>query len=69
MNPTVLLYNSDRFEDSYSGRGCDRKPVRYLKIKYIKKIGNFCQICADDLLESGLVEEIKSNSDSLEEAL
>jgi hypothetical protein len=69
MNPTLLLCNSDRFKDSCSGRGCDRKPVRYLKIKYIKKIGNFCQICADDLLESDLAEEIKSNSDVLGEAL
>jgi hypothetical protein len=50
-------YNIDRFKAVCSGRDCARKPKRLLRIKYLKKVGKFCEACASDLLEAGLVDE------------
>ena len=63
MNRTRLIYDIEGFKGNCSGRGCNRKPVRYLKIKYIKKIGKFCHTCAHDLLMNGLAEEITNSRD------
>jgi hypothetical protein len=49
--------NLGRFKAICSGRDCARKPTKILKIKYIKKVGDFCEGCAADLLKAGLVEE------------
>jgi hypothetical protein len=57
MNPTQPLFNSDRFKGICSGRNCERKPTTKLRIKYLKKVGEFCELCAIDLIEAGLVEE------------
>jgi hypothetical protein len=56
MNPNTS-YNLGRFKVICSGRDCTRKPTKILKVKYIKKIGNFCEACAADLLKAGLIEE------------
>jgi len=37
MNSTLLSYKSDKFKGC-DGRGCNQKPIKYLRIKYIKKI-------------------------------
>ncbi|MGH9963816.1 MAG: hypothetical protein ACRD5E_03170 [Nitrososphaeraceae archaeon] len=50
-------YDSARFKAICSGRDCGRKPTKLLKIMHIKKVGNFCETCAADLLKAGLVEE------------
>jgi hypothetical protein len=57
MNPTQPLFNSDRFKGICSGRNCARKPTTILQIKYLKKVGQFCEMCAADLTKAGLVEE------------
>ena len=58
MNPIDLLNDLDKFKANCSGRGCNRKPIKYLKINFIYKIGKFCETCAADLLHLGLAEEI-----------
>jgi hypothetical protein len=50
-------YSFDGFKATCSGRDCPRKPRRLLRIKYVQKVGKFCETCAADLLEAGLVEE------------
>lgn len=57
MNSTTLLLNSNRFKGICSGRDCKRKPTTRLRIKYLKRVGEFCELCANDLMEAGLVEE------------
>jgi hypothetical protein len=57
MNPTQPLFNSDGFKGICSGRNCKRELTTKLKIKYLKKVGAFCEQCARGLIESGLVEE------------
>ena len=52
MNSRLSLYQSDKFKGC-NGRGCNQKPIKYLRIKYIKKVGSFYDRCASDLLESG----------------
>jgi hypothetical protein len=56
-----LSYKSDKFKDC-DGRGCNQKPIKYLRIKYVNKIGSFCDKCASDLLGSGLAEDIGESS-------
>lgn len=66
MNSNVS-YNLDRFNGICSGRDCTRKPVRLLRIKFVKKLGKFCEACASDLLEAGLVdEELHSENSTVE---
>jgi hypothetical protein len=36
---------------------CKREPKIKLRIKYLKRVGEFCELCANDLMEAGLVEE------------
>ncbi len=57
MNSRLSSYKSDKFKGC-DRRGCNQKPIKYLRIKYIKKIGIFCDKCASDLLKSGLAEDI-----------
>lgn len=52
-----IPYNSDRFKAICSGLDCPRKPTKLLRIKYVKKAGKFCEVCAAHLFELGLVEE------------
>jgi|tagenome__1003787_1003787.scaffolds.fasta_scaffold20333944_2 hypothetical protein len=47
-----------RYKDSCAGLNCSNKPITILKVKYINKIGYFCQKCKSDLLQLDLVEEI-----------
>ena len=61
MNSRLSSYQSDKFKGC-DGRGCNEKPIKYLRIKYVKKIGSFCDRCANDLLESGLAEDIGESS-------
>ena len=49
---------SDRFKRC-DARDCNQKSIKHLKIKYIKKIGSFCEKCAADLLECGLAEDVE----------
>ncbi|MGH9982500.1 MAG: hypothetical protein ACRD8W_00915 [Nitrososphaeraceae archaeon] len=56
MNSNIS-YNIDRFSGICSGRDCTRKPKKLLRIKYIKKVGKFCEACASDLFEVDLVDE------------
>jgi hypothetical protein len=57
MNPAQPLFNSDGFKGICSGRNCKREPTTRLKIKYLKKVGTFCEQCTNSLIESDLVEE------------
>lgn len=57
MNPTQPLFNSGKFKGTCSGRNCKREPKTRLRIKYLKRVGEFCELCANDLKESDLVEE------------
>lgn len=41
-------------------KGCKNNGTIALRIQYIRKIGYFCDICAHDLLQSGLAEEKKT---------
>ena len=36
---------------------CKREPKIKFKIKYLKRTGEFCELCANDLMDAGLVEE------------
>jgi hypothetical protein len=56
MNHSQSSFNTDRFKDICSGRNCKRKPATRLRIKYVKRIGEFCELCAADLIEADLVE-------------
>jgi len=42
-----------------AGLKCSKKPTSKLKVKYINKIGYFCQKCTADLLQLELAEEIE----------
>jgi hypothetical protein len=57
MNPSQPLFNLDGFKAICSGRNCDREPKIKLRVKYLKKVGEFCELCANDLMDTGLVEE------------
>ena len=46
-----------KYKTICAGINCSNKPTSRLKIKYINKVGNFCKICADDLLKSELAEK------------
>lgn len=50
--------NKHRYK-TCAGLQCLNKPITKLKIKYINKIGDFCQRCTDDLLRSELAVEIQ----------
>jgi hypothetical protein len=39
-----------------AGNGCKNNGTIALRIQYIRKTGYFCNTCAHDLLQSGLVE-------------
>jgi hypothetical protein len=66
MSPN-LSHDSDRFKEICSGRDCTKRPIRLLRIKYVKKLGKFCEACASDLLEAGLVdEELHSENSTVE---
>ena len=65
MNHTQSLSNSDGFKGICSGRNCDRKSTTSLRIKYLRKVGQFCEICAADLMKAGLVEEKRSSEEDL----
>jgi predicted SprT family Zn-dependent metalloprotease len=45
-------------EDICAGLKCPNKPISILKVRYINKIGYFCQKCNADLLQQELAEEI-----------
>ena len=45
-------------------KDCTRKGTRILRIKYINKVGHFCDLCAADLLSTEIAEgdnDVKSN--------
>jgi hypothetical protein len=46
------------------GKGCNNSAVHRLEILYIRKVGWFCDQCRDNLIASGLVAEIKDNSNN-----
>jgi hypothetical protein len=54
---SYVLYDSDGFKGICCGKDCKRQPSKLLRIKYIHKAGRFCEKCATDLLEAGLVDE------------
>jgi len=66
MSPK-LLYESDQFK-TCDGRGCNQKAIKSLRIKYVKKIGSFCEKCAGDLLECRLTEDAGDSFSSIEVA-
>jgi hypothetical protein len=39
-------------------KNCPNEAKIYLKIKFVNKGGQFCNICAVDLKEHGIVEEV-----------
>ena len=41
-----------------SGKNCNNKGHKFLKIQYIHKKGWFCKVCVRKLLDDGLVEEV-----------
>jgi hypothetical protein len=47
-----------KVEDICAGLKCSNKPTAVLKVKYINKIGFFCQQCTTNLLQLELAEEI-----------
>jgi hypothetical protein len=61
MNPTQPIFNFGGFKGICSCRNCDRKPTTRLRIKYLRKVGQFCEPCAADLMKAGLVEEKRSS--------
>jgi|tagenome__1003787_1003787.scaffolds.fasta_scaffold20960143_3 hypothetical protein len=60
-------YNIDKHEYKFAydcaGLKCSNKATTILKVKYINKIGHFCQQCSVDILKSELAEKIV-NGDS-----
>lgn len=44
-----------------AGRGCKSNGDTHLKVQYIDKFGYFCDSCAEDLLQLGLV--LRENGD------
>ena len=47
-----------KFEETCAGLNCSNRPTSILKVKYINKIGHFCQQCSVDILKSELAEKI-----------
>jgi hypothetical protein len=39
-------------------RNCTNEAKMYLKIKFVNKVGQFCNICAVDLKNHGIAEEV-----------
>ena len=39
-------------------KNCPNEAKIYLKIKFLHKVGQFCNICAVDLKEHGIAEEV-----------
>ena len=60
-NNPFQQYNNDvqiyKNPDTCAGLNCSNKPTSILKVKYINKVGHFCQKCTDDLLQSELAEK------------
>jgi hypothetical protein len=56
MDPTILK-DTEQFKQFCVGRGCNKKGVRQLVIKFVHKTGWFCDTCAADLVRLGLVDE------------
>jgi hypothetical protein len=55
MSPSNLTTNQ---QINYcAGKECKNKGNRVLMIRYLDKIGYFCEDCANDLLRSELAEE------------
>lgn len=54
-----MANNSEKqyLEEQCCGKGCIRSPTKVLKIRYVGKIGRFCESCAADLLNAGLIDE------------
>jgi hypothetical protein len=47
-----------KVEDICAGFKCINKPITVLKIRYLNKIGGFCNQHKEDLLQLELAEEI-----------
>ena len=45
-----------------AGRGCNSRGINLLNIIYIKKSGWFCNACAEEMRESGLIYYGASNA-------
>ncbi len=56
-----LNFQSNNASQEYSkcaGRGCKKLGTITLKIKYVNKIGHFCDGCAEELTNQDLVFQI-----------
>jgi hypothetical protein len=53
----VSTNNRDQIEigiEDCAGKGCHKKGIRLLEIKFIKKFGFFCDSCSSELLDLGI---------------
>ncbi len=64
-----ISYNNIQGFKNCAGKNCSNKATSPLKVKYINKIGHFCQLCANDLLQLDLVEKINSFDSALGDVL
>jgi hypothetical protein len=53
--------NSATLKLKCMGKGCDNFGKSFLKIKYINKVGYFCEKCTKDLLNEELAVEVENN--------
>jgi hypothetical protein len=53
---STILKDTKQFKQFCAGRGCNKKAVRRLVIKFVSKTGWFCDACSADLIKLGLAD-------------
>jgi hypothetical protein len=43
---------------SCAGKNCKKKGIHYLRIRFVKKFGWFCDSCKDFLIEDKLIDKV-----------
>jgi hypothetical protein len=60
---TTTRYEVQRYKEC-AGMGCRNRAICQLEVRYIKKIGWFCDNCKGSLIADGLANEITDNHES-----
>ena len=50
-----INFSFDKTKKKCAGRDCERTGTRILRIRFLNKVGIFCEMCANGLLAEDLV--------------
>jgi hypothetical protein len=53
---TTIQKTNQRYKPC-AGKGCKKKGIHYLRIRFLKKFGWFCDSCKDFLIQDKLIDK------------